>query len=280
MLRRIINFNLLLRSVIVAIYYRFVKVKNAAKKILWHTENKFLFVLCPPYCGSTLLTELISTSRNVSLNNYVATSEGQQLPELKKMLIEDSKRWESDREYDWNYIKIIWLKYWDVTKKVLVEKSPPNIMRAQRIEQVFHPSYFICMVRDPYAHCEGLMRRNNWTAIEAADFAIKCLIHQQKNIAVLNNVILIKYEDLVQNAEKVIDEMKVFIKELTDISVKDKFKAHNFSGESLGLVNLNKMKIDKFSQEDLDAINNVFELHKDVLFFFNYGIITNEKAGL
>ena len=32
-------------------------------------ENKYVFILSPPFCGSTLLTELIATSKNVSLNN-------------------------------------------------------------------------------------------------------------------------------------------------------------------------------------------------------------------
>ena len=49
-------------------------------------EHKFLFILSPPYCGSTLLNDIISTSKNVSSNNYLNTREGQTLPEVKQFM--------------------------------------------------------------------------------------------------------------------------------------------------------------------------------------------------
>ena len=51
---------------------------------------------------------------------------------------------------------------------MLLEKSPPNIIRTADIVNHFDPVKFVIMVRNPYAHAEGLMRRNNWTATRAA----------------------------------------------------------------------------------------------------------------
>ena len=45
-----------------------------------HKSPKFLFILSPPYCGSTMLNQLISSSNNVSCNNNLGTREGQLLP--------------------------------------------------------------------------------------------------------------------------------------------------------------------------------------------------------
>jgi hypothetical protein len=53
--------------------------------------SSYLFVLCPPYSGSTLLWKLLSTSANVSS----LPQEAQFLPELKDIM-RDSP-WKADR---------------------------------------------------------------------------------------------------------------------------------------------------------------------------------------
>ena len=126
-------------------------------------KNKYLFILCPPYSGSTLLNELISTSNNVSSNNNQGTREGQKLPSVKKIMFDHDDRWNIGLKYDWEFIKKEWLKHWDISKPILLEKSPPNLIRAFDIQSCFQPCYFICMIRNPYAFCEGFIRyENQW----------------------------------------------------------------------------------------------------------------------
>ena len=48
------------------------------------------FILSPPYSGSTMLNQLISSSGNVSCNNNLGTREGQLLPGVKQFYV--SKR--------------------------------------------------------------------------------------------------------------------------------------------------------------------------------------------
>ena len=76
------------------------------------TENKFAFVLCPPYCGSTLLTQILASSKNVSINNANGTCEGQTLPQVRDlMFVED--RWDENLVIDWSHVKQIWEQHWD-----------------------------------------------------------------------------------------------------------------------------------------------------------------------
>ena len=56
-------------------------------------EHKYLFILSPPFSGSTLLNQIISSSKNVSCNNNIGTREGQTLPGVKKIMF-DKKRWD------------------------------------------------------------------------------------------------------------------------------------------------------------------------------------------
>ena len=56
-------------------YFFFIRVfRFGSFLISSHKSPKFLFILSPPYCGSTMLNQLISSSKNVSCNNNLGTS--------------------------------------------------------------------------------------------------------------------------------------------------------------------------------------------------------------
>ena len=65
----------------------------------------YLFVLCPPYSGSTLLWKLLSTSQNVSS----LPDEGQFLPELEGIMRD--KPWDGSRPLPWPKIKAVGESY-------------------------------------------------------------------------------------------------------------------------------------------------------------------------
>ena len=183
------------------IYYLIVKARNFFKDLFSKKKNnKYLFILSPPYCGSTIIHEVLSTSRNVSVNNKLGAREGQTLPGVALYMYDDSyKRWDKNKKLPWKAIKIQWEKYWDKSKAILLEKSPPNIICASEIEIEFSPSYFLCITRNPYAFCESLIRKNNLLAEDAAKFVIECLEYQRFNVDNLKNVLYFSYENFVNN---------------------------------------------------------------------------------
>jgi hypothetical protein len=256
------------------LYYFLVRQKLVLKYLfLKRTEVKFLFILSPPYCGSTLLNQLLSTSKNVSSNNNLGTREGQLLPEVREFMFQKD-RWNKNVKYPWKDIKKVWMKYWDQTKPVLLDKSIPNIMRVKEIKKEFTNLYFICMVRNPYAQVEGIIRRNNATLEYAADFAINCLRYQKENIEQENNLLFFSYEQLCEDKEKTIKRIIDFLSELNDINGNTLFKAHNFkTTESMAITNLNDEKIAKLSSKQLSVINSIFKKDIELLSYFNYSII-------
>jgi len=255
------------------VYHRYVRCINFLRKqIKGKANNKYLFVLSPQYSGSTLLTALLLTSENVSVNNKIGAREGQQLPVLNKLLFNNLKRWESTYEVNWNFVKKHWLKYWNVSKPILLEKSPPNLVRAKSIEQHFAPSYFIVLVRNPYSLCQSLIKRSNFTPQHAAQFTIKCLLLQKQNIETLNNVISISYEEMVDNTNGIVNKLKIFIPELGELQ-------KNATNKEFGaIVNMNNDKIKQLSTEEINIINKEFENNKEVIEFFGYRY--NEKESL
>ena len=256
------------------LYYFLVRQRLVLKYLfIKKTEVKFLFILSPPYCGSTLLNQLLSTSKNVSCNNNLGTREGQLLPEVKGFMFQKN-RWNEDVKYPWKEIKKVWMKYWDQTKPILLDKSIPNIMRVKEIKKEFNDIYFICIVRNPYAQVEGIIRRNNSTAEDAAKFAINCLKYQKENIEKESNLLFFSYEELCEEREKTVKRMVDFLPELNDININTLFKAHNFkTTENMAITNLNKEKIAKLSSKQLDIINTIFKKNKSLLNYFNYSII-------
>ena len=230
----------------------------------------FLFILSPPYCGSTLLNQILSTSKNVSCNNYLGVREGQLLPRVKKIMFKKD-RWENKEEYPWAFIKKEWLKYWDFRKKILLDKSCTNIMRLEAINKFFENSFYIALVRNPYAQAEGIIRRNNASAEYAANFAIKCLQYQKENYLLKKrNVLFISYEDLCDKQEDIVEKIYRFLPDLEDIKIDLKFSAHNFNSK---VQNLNQKKIKKLTDNQLLIINNIFKKESELLNFFNYKLI-------
>lgn len=256
------------------LYFFCVRQTIGIKNLFYSREqHKHLFILSPPFCGSTLLHEIISSSNNVSTNNNIGLREGQHLPIAKDILF-TKDRWDKNKKINWKEIHTIWDKYWDKSKDIFLEKSPPNICRAKNIEEEFKNANFICLVRNPYAQVEGKMRRYGTSAKEAAELSIQYLKYQKDNISNLKNCILISYEEITENTTKVKDKLISFLPEISDINTNLKFSAHNSRGEkNMAITNLNQEKIAKINSDDLKEINKVFSKEQGLLNFFNYTLI-------
>ena len=237
-------------------------------------EHQYLFILCPPFSGSTLLTKIIQTSPNVSVNNPRGSKEGQKIPEVKNIMFKKTDRWDPENKFDWNYIKKIWHRYWDGSKSILLEKSPPNIIRTNEIENNFTPIKYLAMVRNPYAHIESQIRRTNRSVEKAAEFTINCYEYQKYNIERFKNKILFfTYEDLTNRPNYKKNEIIEFIPDLTKLNINKKFEDHTKRTNNKNITNLNDSKISKLTREQKNIINKTLLTRKDLLDYFGYDII-------
>jgi hypothetical protein len=227
--------------------------------------NSYVFLLCPPLSGSTVLWNLISTSNAVSS----LPREGQFLPEVKEVMRQDP--WNPDVKLPWKKIKEVWDGYWDQDKPLLVEKSPPHIIRASEIAEYFNPVYFLLMVRNPYAHCESFIRRHR-NVKEAVEFTVRCLRQQAENADKLNNTLVFTYEELAGNPEIISRKIQSFIPQIGVLKHRQSFKVHSFDGAiERGIVDdLNKKKISNLSVNDLEQINKVLKRNSDVMDYWGY----------
>ncbi len=226
----------------------------------------YLFLLCPPYTGSTVLWKLIATSDSVS----TLPKEGQMLPEVKDEMREEP--WNPENRFPWEKIKKVWHQYWDDEKPILVEKSPALIVRADKLTEYFDPVHFIVMVRDPYAHAEGLMRRNGWSPSRSAQFALKCLRIQRRNAEKLATVVF-TYEQFCEKTNDVVRRIEDEIPSLSNIDYDLHFESHSIDGiGKRPITNYNSKKLSNLKPSELKEINRNFRKGKKILQYWGYDL--------
>lgn len=230
--------------------------------------NKFLFVLCPPYSGSTVLWKILQTSPHIS----ALPKEGQFLEPVKHIMRDNP--YNIQKKMPWDLIQSAWETYWDIDKSILLEKSPPNLIRALEIEQHFQESYFVAMIRNPYASCEGIYRRNHKFLEESVKFWIKCAEHQVNNIKNIRNITYFTYEDLTDSPEKIRKQLLEFMPDLETLDINVAMRVHSILGrQARKIENLNRHKINNLTDKDLSTINDILKDHKELMSFFGYQYI-------
>jgi hypothetical protein len=95
-----------------------------------------------------------------------------------------------------------WHHHWDLSKTVLIEKSPPNIIRSRFLQAMFPDSYFVFLVRHPIAVASATQKWSHTQLPELVqhwDLAHQTMLQDRKH---LSHYLLIRYEDLVTSPLK------------------------------------------------------------------------------
>jgi hypothetical protein len=223
---------------------------------------KHLFILCPPASGSTLLWKLLQTSPRVS----ALPSEGQSLvPDI----LFGPDRWNPELPVPWAEVEKKWRSVWDLGKPVLLEKSPPHLVRAGQLERHFSDSYFIVMVRNPYASCEGIKRRwgRSYSYYHLAKFWAICAAHQIDNIRRLRRALWLTYEDLTADPDS---SCRRFLEFLPEIGELDDGRIFRVFEKSMRITDLNPSQISNLAEDDVYEINRQLKRYPDLMAILKY----------
>ncbi|MDZ7782825.1 MAG: sulfotransferase [Halioglobus sp.] len=183
--------------------------------------------------------------------------------------------WKREQHLPWPRIKAVWESHWDLSRPVLLEKSPPNLIRTRDIVAHFQPVKFVIMVRNPYAHAEGLMRRNGWTVSRAANFAMMCLRTQLDNARTLDDALVVTYETLVAEPAAAAGRLSQFLPELGPLDYTANFEVHSVDGTlERPITDLNAKKIAALPASTLTGLNEVFTARRDILAAWGYELIS------
>ena len=251
--------------------------------------NKWVFIVGCYNSGTTLLSEVLSSHHSIS----GLPTEGQYLTDeiaadhelgLSRMWVrrEDLYRLtEADDGPNVTRIKKEWGMRLDLSKSILLEKSPPNSARTRWLQKHFENSHFIAIIRNGYAVTEGICRKaqpihlaDGWPIEMSAYQWKRCNEVLEKDSKFLKHFMWVKYEDFTENPKGVLTDIVKYLglKDLKGVDLSRKWTIHE---KKQPIKNLNKENIRNLSSEDIKAINKVTE---GALVHFGYDVLHERLA--
>jgi hypothetical protein len=193
------------------------------------TQKKYVFICGLHRSGTSILHEILKQQRNFSgfENTGVPEDEGQHLqtvfnpakyyggPGKFAFNTESNLTEKSNLLTEDNKEKLIseWSNYWDLNCNVLLEKSPPNLVRTRFLQQIFPNSYFIIIKRHPIAVSLATQKWSNTSLNNLFNHWLVAHKRFELDKPYLKNCIEIKYEDLVNSPTTCLAKISDLIKE-------------------------------------------------------------------
>jgi hypothetical protein len=242
-------------------------------------EYKWIFVLGCSNSGTTLVSDALSLHPAIS----TLPQEGQKLtkavpnarvfgcPRLWTERLDVFHMTEDDNRYDRTRLVYDWINYKKkAATEFILEKSPPNTIRSRWLQEVFGRCYFIGLVRNGYAVCEGIQRRKGHSLERCArhwNLANKIMLEDAK---FLDHFKMLTYEELTHDPIAALASLANFLglEETPFRSIADKkFVIHNINGSRSQIRDFNTSSLSRLSAEDKATIS----LHaREVLEQFGY----------
>ena len=174
--------------------------------------HHYLFLIVPPYHGSTALEYLTASSPAVSTmcdttrgsTNYC---EGTWKLIRSRMIASSKRRWDENQPKNWVRVIRFYERFWNTTKCILVDKSPPNLVKAPRIarqlQKAGKSAAFIFMTRSPcfMGEQEHRLMRTNLDRDKIQMATHKELV--ESGVPVIH----IRYEDFYQSIDAVMTRL-------------------------------------------------------------------------
>lgn len=119
-----------------------------------------------------------------------------------------------------------WGAYYDLSKKVLVEKSPPNIVRSRFFQALFPCARFLFVVRHPIPVALASQKLANASIIQLLlhwHVAHSIMLRDLRHIKAFR---LIRYEEFIESPHASLDEIRKLI-DVDEFTPQEKIADHN-----------------------------------------------------
>ncbi|MEM1187951.1 MAG: sulfotransferase [Pseudomonadota bacterium] len=233
----------------------------------------FLIVLSPPYSGSTALAQLLNTGHHSMLLHR--KGEGQWL--VPGMCQAD--RWDHHKPIHWDSVRAVWLaKIREVEElagriDVVIEKSPPNLVRVNELLKAFANHQVVTFVRDPFANCSSVFFRHyvkESSPIEDRVARLQSLARGWVGRSRLiekwreeRGSIHFSYEDLCSDPSRQVQKIVDRVPKLVGIDFGSPLRVKDY--EAQPLMNHNALQIGRLREAELDGIAQVLRNHESML---------------
>ncbi len=224
-------------------------------------EHKWIFILGCNNSGTTLISNVLRQHPLISgmpregqkLTKIAPTPEKLGCPRLWTERLDVFRLTENDNRYNKARLVYDWIKYKRGETEFILEKSPPDMLRSRWLQEVFGNCYFIGLVRNGYAVCEGMRRRNGHSLERCArhwNLSNKIMLEDSR---FLNRFKLLTYEEFTRDPIAVSSSLADFlgIDKTPFLSIRDrKFVVHNVDGTPSQIKDFNAGSLSRLSDED------------------------------
>lgn len=246
--------------------------------------QKWVFIVGCYNSGTTLLAELMSRHPEISgmpTEGHFVTDQF-----IKDFDIGLPRMWvdrpdlfrltEADEGPDVIRLKKEWGMRLDLSKPVLLEKSPPNSARTRWFQKHFENAHFIGIIRNGYAVAEGISRKGDpkhiadgWPIERSANQWYQSNKVLEEDAKHLKHFTWVKYEDLVSSPQETLNSLAAFLglPAFPEMESTESFKIHERDD---ALRDFNASSINKLTKEQIAKINAVAE---DGLRAFGYDVL-------
>lgn len=90
-----------------------------------------------------------------------------------------------------------WARHWDLDKRVLVEKSPPTLLRMRFFQALFPGARFVVLLRHPIAVAAATQKWAYLPVEPLLEHTLACYETACADLAHLEHAFVLRYEDLV-----------------------------------------------------------------------------------
>lgn len=104
-----------------------------------------------------------------------------------------------------------WSTYWDLNRRYLIEKSPPNIVRTRFLQALFPKSRFITVLRHPVPVSYATIKWSKSSIPQLIDHWLVAHERYLADMSKLGNVLTLRYEQFVLYPQAVLDEIYTFL---------------------------------------------------------------------
>ncbi len=231
--------------------------------------------------GTTLLSELLGQHPSISalpteghfLTDQFVTDYEIGLPRMWVDREDLFRLDENDEGPDPIRVKKEWGMRLDLSKPVLLEKSPPNSSKTRWLQKHFENARFVGIVRNGYAVAEGITRKadpkhliNSWPIEKSAYQWARSNEVLQQDSQYLKNFLWVSYEGLTENTEATLNK-------ITDFIGVENFK--RFSADQSWSIHERDEKIKNMNEESISRLTKsqlklIYEVAGSTLDDFGY----------
>jgi hypothetical protein len=243
-------------------------LKRWTERQLQLKEHYWLFILGCNNSGTTLLNKLLASHPEIRSLPSEGNDYTDALPNASRLGIGrvftqrlDLFRWtETDDPAPAARAKYDWVYYYECRPCILLEKTPWNSVRSRWLQYNFRPNRFLTIVRSPYAVCEGMMRRKQYSAELAATHWRTVHEILLEDMPHLERCLLFRYEDLCGSVTQWLGRFEQFLelRQPFDPDLPNReFPTHNIENRARPIEDLNRTSLERLSAQDRSTITSI-----------------------